>query len=115
MLCYIHVSAVLTLGDDRTVNFRRQELHKNDNQNDLCEQHRLSNYLWESDANTLPFSCKHGDLFLLYPHDETPIQTDPPNGPTQRFQHGGVKFSDRGAISVAMVFRTVTSRELVNR
>lgn len=100
MLCYIHVSAVLTLGDDRTVNFRRQELH---------------NDSWESDANTLPFSCKHGDLFLLYPHDEKPIQTDPPNGPTQRFQHGGVKLSDPGAISVAMVFRTVISRELVNR
>jgi hypothetical protein len=103
MLCYIHVSAVLTLGDDRTLNFRRQEM-----------PHQLSRS-WISDALPLPFTLKHGSLFLLNPHDERPTQINPPNEPTQRFQHGDVKFPFPHALSAALVFRTVTSVKLVNR
>ena len=91
-------SAVLTLGDDREVHFRRQE--KKDNK-------------WTSDASTLPFVMEHGSLFLFHPRDDKPAPTSQKS--TCRYQHGNVEFPHAHKLSVALALRAVTSRALVHK
>lgn len=98
-------SALLTLGDDRELNFRRQEITPQKN----------TPRKWMSDTETLSFCMNHGSLFLLHPHDERPTQVKPPDGPTQRYQHGNVKFPYPYKLSTALVLRTVTSKEQVHK
>lgn len=95
-------SALLTLGDDRTLYFRRQVISPEMNRK------------WVNDGDTLPFTLKHGSLFLLNPLDEKPTVVSTPEGPvTQRHQHGNVKFPDDNKLSVALALRAVTSKEKV--
>lgn len=94
-------TALLTLGDERELHFRRQET-----QGDGKKKK------WVSDDGTLPFSIKHGSLFLLHPADERPTRTSP-DGPMQRYQHGDVKFPYPHKLSAVLAFRAVTTRERV--
>jgi hypothetical protein len=91
-------SAVLTLGDDREVHFKRQERKDN---------------AWVNDASTLPFLMEHGALFLLHPRDEEPTPTK--QNTVRRYQHGNVEVPHAHKLSVALALRTVTSKEQVHK
>ena len=100
---------MLTLGDDRKLNFRRQRLEVSD---------KTKKRKWTNDTNSESFTMRHNSLFLLDAHDEKPTSTSSPEcptqqGPTYRWQHGDVRFPYKYKISAALALRTVTSKERV--
>ena len=98
---------MITLGDKRELNFRRQILEMSQ---------RTKKMKWTNDYKTklVSFIMRNGSLFLLNPGDERPTQVDSSNGPvTQRHQHGDIKFPYPDKISAVLALRTVTSMERV--
>ena len=98
---------MITLGDKRELNFRRQILEMSQ---------RTNKMKWVNDYKTkfVSFIMRNGSLFLLNPGDERPTQVDLPNGSvTQRHQHGDIKFPYPDKISAVLCYRTVTSMERV--
>lgn len=100
-------TALVTLGDKREVDFRRQILELSQTTNKKK---------WVNDTNTplVSFVMRNLSLFLLNPGDERPTQVELPDGPViKRHQHGDVKFPYPDNISAVLALRTVTSMERV--
>lgn len=95
--------ALLTLGDNRKLNFRRQKLEVHPK----TEKRR-----WINDHSSVWFSMKNNSLFLLDPRDEKPTQVFPEK-PAQRYQHGNVKLPHQDHISAVIALRTVGTKALV--
>jgi hypothetical protein len=92
---------VLTLGDARTLHMKKR--------------FAASDGSWIQNVNvrkpqkkTYDFILTDQSLFVLHPDDEIPRARGFSDGSKSQFQHGGVKVTE--GLSVALVFRTVTTK-----
>lgn len=90
-------TCVLTLGSTRQLHFQKQwnDIDKKTNKR---KWHELTRRRIELDDNS---------LFVLHPEDECPQYLG--NILKTRWRHGVPNFNQQGALSVALVFRTVTT------
>mmetsp|Transcript_564 Transcript_564/g.1116 ORF Transcript_564/g.1116 Transcript_564/m.1116 type:complete len:251 (+) Transcript_564:773-1525(+) len=104
------VTAILTLGNERVLKFQKQLLVDND---------ETGKQIWEGcggeDSFCSYFRLSNGSLFVLHPNDEIPkirkeLDSENMDCTKSRFRHGGIDaFKARNKLSVALVFRNVTT------
>ena len=89
--------AVLTLGDSRTLHFKKRVL--------VVSQTKRKRWTVTNDE-TVSFNLGENSVFLLHPEDEIPSIKCNDNMQSQ-YVHGGVKISNKNDLSVAFAFRVV--------
>lgn len=89
--------AVLTMGDSRRLYMKKRFANSG---------RWLKNDPREEDTHE--FLLNDQSIFVLHPDDEVPGARGYSDGSLSQFQHGGIKVTD--GLSVAMVFRTVTTK-----
>jgi hypothetical protein len=90
------VTCVLTLGTDRDLILQRQFTFK----------HPITKRRRYEEVSRKHIQLKSESLFVLHPDDERPFHLG--KNLTSRCRHGVPSFSNKEALSVAIVFRTVT-------
>jgi hypothetical protein len=92
---------VLTLGDQRTLHMKKRKVKLDGGWMPYNGNELLHDYVLQS-----------GSIFVLDPADEIPKTRGRENQPLSQFQHGGVKLTK--GLSIAIIFRTVTTTAKIN-
>ena len=90
--------AVLTVGDERTLYFKKR----------VAVKGSRGKKKWKvTDDSHVSFSLENNSVFLLHPEDEKPVERKDDKYVSQ-YVHGGVNIQNDNDLSIAFVFRVVS-------
>ena len=90
--------AVLTLGDTRTLHFKKR----------IAQSSKIGRKKWvQTDDKGVSFDLTDNSVFMLHPIDEKPCVREGDDHMSQ-YIHGGVKITNNNDLSIAFAFRVVS-------